>query len=469
MRYGRMQILLFGMFVILVKMTGEEQGTVTLTLEQALQKAAAVSPELEALRLEIDNMSRLRLSSFREYLPYVQVGMRMDDGIVVHSPDSRTRELYLSLKQPLTAGGSRKQRRDLLKYQEGALLLEYAGTERNTSAAVLSLFFTLLVLEEKLASARHSLTLIQEQCAFGRSEFSLGHITRLEFLASEEEQKQSRLQVQDLEIEQEKLSFNLKTLTGIDPDAPLVLKGTLDRSYQGISFSGSPGPYVRYALEKNPSLCGLSLERDALERELSLAGIPVMPEIGLEARFSASGGSFPLFDPGMDISLSFSFRNDYFPVSFGTGFGTDGAHRRFRSIALEGSVFPSSSNRYRKEELNRQHRRLLAKEQVMTREIEHAVRIWMMSYGQMKKKTDLRREALELARESAAISEREFALGEIDRLTYLRFLSGLSELENTLLDDILALKQMETGFEKLMGLPFGTLEHFTYALENRPR
>ena len=143
-----MQLLLIGIFIIMVKTYAEEQRTLALTLEQALQKATAVSRELEALQLEIDNMSRLRLSSLREYLPYVQMGIHLDDNVVVHAPDSRNRELYFSLKQPLTAGGSRKQRRNLLEYQKSALLLEYAGTERNTSAAVLSLFFILIVLDD---------------------------------------------------------------------------------------------------------------------------------------------------------------------------------------------------------------------------------------------------------------------------------------------------------------------------------
>jgi cobalt-zinc-cadmium efflux system outer membrane protein len=300
MRRGRDLLLIFWIGTIglglCVSQAAEPRGAWDLSADELVERALSENPELRATRAEVE-AARGRL---------LQAGLRpnpMLDLGVQHSVTGPDNNVMAGVTLPLDLNGRKAGRLGVAEQELALKQAQVAERERGLRAEVrlkagelLAARRNLRITEELLGANRQALGLVRERVRRGSApsldeNLMLVEVNRLD---ATREILESRLEV---------LRLQLSTFLGLEPDAPLSVRG--DLHVAPVKLDREAG--LTQALATRPDLM-------AAREELAMAGAKVRKEEA-EGRWDASVNvGYMRQDFGYDL-MGVTERGDLRPIS----------------------------------------------------------------------------------------------------------------------------------------------------------
>lgn len=144
----------------------------SLTLQAALERALASSPQLSAARQEQDATAAAVLQA--DVLPNPSLEAGMED------TRSQTRETTLVLSQPIELGGKRQARVRAAQSERDLAAMDLELKRADISAAVIAAFFDVLAEQERLTLAREALELARRASQSTAGRVAAGKVSPVE-------------------------------------------------------------------------------------------------------------------------------------------------------------------------------------------------------------------------------------------------------------------------------------------------
>jgi len=269
------------------------------SVEELVQIALARNAELLATRQRTTEAQGLLLQAGFRPNPGFEVSV--SNGAILGSPGER--ELTLGYAHTFELGGKRERRVEVARLGTELAQLEIADRERQLTAEIKARYGEALAAVRNLETAVQLLGVNQQSYRLTRARVNQGEAAAYE---------QGLLQVEVGRLQSDRLLFEnqvtrvlleLKTLTGMNLDEPLRLRGDL---------STLPAPTLlvqeamQRALAERPDLKAARLEEQLGEAETRLARAEAVPNVigfGRYTRSSARFDQFGLSGAGMLVPL----------------------------------------------------------------------------------------------------------------------------------------------------------------------
>jgi outer membrane protein TolC len=446
-------ILIF-FILIPVAVKAQMSKPLVLTLEQARAYAENNSVELNAMHMELLARKYSYDMGVRAFFPTLSVGFSQSDAVTTGAASDTTKKsVSFSLHQPLFDGGRTIFQRKVQKLE--LVLMKNAHTQKREVLLdqTRQIFFQFLLSREKrrLQNELHGLAL--QQLEISRTERRLGAITEIDLVDTELEIKRLEADMRKTAMEEEVILYQLQMLCGIPRDRPVIPRGEIDFSYSGISLDSDPATWLGIALDRNMEYQQMRYQVEKSREELRIAETTYIPTIGADVSFSLSGDNFPLYEPGFALKLTFEFPFNEAPTKVNMDTNSNFVDRRGVTAGVSSEILPSL-NFLADGRLARLNVRMMNLQLESNREgLRFGIEQFLKKYAYAADNLQLRKETLALLKRKQRVTEEQLGIGEIKRIDYDREEIGIRE-------DILAIMELERGFEQLLGLEAGELTSF---------
>ncbi len=248
------------------------------TLDRLVEAALKQNGELLAVRQRIAEAQGLLTQSRLRVNPAVDASLA--SGRVLNSPGDS--EFGIGYSHTFELGGKRERRTEVAGLGVELARLEIANQERLLKAGVKTRFAEALAAARNLASAEQLLELNRQGYRIAQARTRQGEGTPLE---------EGLFRVEVNRIVSDRLLFanqierallELKTLTGLAPDAPLKLTGPLSAPAPGLTF----GQAIERALAERADLKAARLVESLADAETRLARAEAAPNMVASTRYS---------------------------------------------------------------------------------------------------------------------------------------------------------------------------------------
>jgi outer membrane protein TolC len=271
-----------------------EADPLTLTLEEACERALDANVELQKEALDLGLAKTKAGSAWAELFPSISVGAGMDYGIPLSGPAvgpeySATARLSLGLN----AGLPYTIKSNSLDYR--IRLAKYENNRRSLITGTTKTFYSLLAEEQNLLVLESARQLAEEQLQRDRVARQNGYLGELDFLSSSLSSETAKLRhssaLSDYSIALGKFLVGL----GMEQHIPVKLEGTIEIT----RFSGNAEELIAAAL---PRRLDLSAQRFEIELQKSKQAVAVLsakaPSLDLNGSWGAS------VSKGLDKTIS---------------------------------------------------------------------------------------------------------------------------------------------------------------------
>ncbi|MDP2319140.1 MAG: efflux RND transporter permease subunit [Acidobacteriota bacterium] len=257
--------------------------TVTLTFNQALERALSANEGLKVAQEKVVETQARVQEAKTNFLPQVSLGynylptqrfpvIRVPAGVfgpeeqTFQAAFSRENSLQLFINQPLYTGGRLNNAYGITTSSLDASKLELDRTRQEIEYRVVETFYAALMHERGVAVADEQVQLGMKQLELAKARFESGTVARLDVLQAEVElanAKARRIQAKALV---DGALQQLRGVLAIPQTQPLKLEGSLDEP-----VVGQPREVLDAELPKRPDLQAFAARRQAAEYSSSLA------------------------------------------------------------------------------------------------------------------------------------------------------------------------------------------------------
>jgi len=424
-------------------------------LETAKRLAETSSHRLKESLLRLEALARLHRLGVREFLPTVEIGYAGSDTVITGSPDSRSRSVSLTVRQPILSGTGAARRRRLASLE---LLLDRRNYEKLREEVLdqaCRLFYRLALCMEKVKLQNDVYDLASQELEIAEARKEAGAITRMDLVEIQLEVRTLELEISTTALELQELEYLMRQSLGIALEETVQWEGAMDRDYAGVELDRALADLCSLALANNLELRQRRLDLQKLLAE-SRAGL-LLPRLDVEASFGVSGDSFPLQQPAYAMSLIVSFPTGMLPIDSSVSIGRQGTAAR--SLSASGStailqdITPPLDRKLALLALEAERRRI----EELTEEIVFSVRREVSRYHGLRQALELKREYRLLEDQKVQILEQQLELGEIKRIDLLKARTSCFRSEMELLEDVMAVLDSERTLERLLGMEPGML------------
>jgi len=323
-------------------------------------------------------------------------------------------------------------------------------SEEDFTFQIITSFKEILKLEKEFSILEETYNNTSLQVEIGRKELELGEITEINYLEMEIALSDMWIILGKKKLEKEKMLFSFSRLLTLKPDTLLSVKGEINTQYNGFT-ENNPDLFIRASREKSTSYMEIILAREQAGENLKAVKKQNIPDIKADCSLSMSGEVFPLTEPGLDISVTFSFSRPGFPGSLSTGISRE-EYERTRTVTAEAKPFSALENLYAEDTaLVALERSAWAVEDYRIN-IEFTIREMLHEIEAGKKELEILREKLKVSERKYLIEELQLKLGEIKRIDFIESSIDLSKERITILNSISDLYQKEINLMKLCGI-----------------
>jgi outer membrane protein, heavy metal efflux system len=275
----------------------------SLTVEEALQHALALNPDIQSLRLE-EITAQGQLEKSRLILannPIIEGNLAQKDRSTEEGGGAFT-NYGVMLSQEFEIAGQRKARIDIAEKELARVKAEVEDKERILTAEVKNAFVKVLALRKKNELARQIVLLNGELLDFMKVKLQAGDVSILELNLSEVDLSKAKRELLLSKREYSESLLALQGLLGLMPDASLTIEGNLPSEAPSIPAKET----LKEALAKRPDAKASGFEVEKSRSALNLAKKEVVPNITLSGRYEKDEGKnlagmaisipLPLFD-----------------------------------------------------------------------------------------------------------------------------------------------------------------------------
>ena len=296
-----------------------------LTGEDAKRIAEINSTELKIIKMQLNTVKKSFSLSLRNYFPQLNISFYNNDSVVYGMPDSSSKQLSLTLIQPLFDGGRSSIARRLSETQLLFKNKRYNQTRENVLDTAWSFYFKTLILQKKAALQTEILEIAKNQHTIIKKEKELGSARDIDLIETEIEVSSMEIEAQITLTELEESFFRLKNALEIEQTSILVLTEDINTENPGIKTLPSSDFIYSGALANNLEIKEKEFNIFKKIEELKTARKSIIPNIRAEVTASISGNRYPLQQAGGSVKLLFSFPSELFPFSTELSAGFSGS------------------------------------------------------------------------------------------------------------------------------------------------
>jgi outer membrane protein TolC len=413
----------------------------------------ATSSELSLKRSEAA-LAKLQYDlGLRAFLPTLSFGYSENNSIVTDSSDTFDKQLYTTLKQTVFDGGKALRDRQLAALELAQTLHAVEVDRQALREAVWELYKNLELAQKKLEVLQRGYDQAVQEEKVSQARQAVGEITPLDVLDVQVQVSQLGDQVDEAQLAVNDQTTKLRELLKLKAGTPLQLTDSLDETYEGFSVVDSSDTFLREAEANSLDYAKLLLKKRELVAQGDALTWSWLPIVELDTTLSASGASFPLRQPGVNVSVSIRFPAPYAPVSFSLGGGAQGDASRNQSLTSSTEVLSDLSPLTAGEELSLKAVDLQEKITTWKQSVLDQSNDFIEGHKIRQHKLKTLRQLLKLEQLRETLMKERLRIGEIKPAELLleqgKVLNASIDVWNAVVDLML----QERRFEKLLGLP----------------
>ena len=406
--------------------------------------------------------SQLRLGNkgykleLRQFFPQLTFNLSGNQTVSESSTDSYSKQLGISLSQPVFDGGRTWSRRILSRIQLRINEQELQVKREKVQDHIWQLYYASAMVIERLKLQKKSFEMAEKQLKVIDLQFQQGTITGLSKLEAEIQVSNLDIAVRKSQMEIKQKFFELSLALDYPMDTTYTFEEADFATYTGIATLPPLDLLYDSLLASNLDLKKLRVQINQKREEMSLIRYKYLPKITLEANYSISGNGFPLYSDRFTVGLKFSMDNIDSPVSFSHQEGQEGQvgtaiHTRSENLSV--TPLKTLSSELSKDSLAIDLNGLSKKENEMRQQLYFQLENRLESYVLLREQLAQERKNLDLFKQKNLVLERELEIGKIKRSDLLSSYIEAAKKEVELLTRIMELKNQEWEIERDSGLP----------------
>jgi len=267
------------------------QGTITLTFDQALQRALSANEGLKVSQEKVVETQARVQEAKTNFLPVVNLGysytpsqrfptIRVPAGIfgpqeqTFQAAFARENSVQLFINQPIYTGGRLRSVYGITTSSLDASKLELDRTRQEIEYRVVETFYAALMNERGVAVAEEQIRLNQKQLELAKARFEAGTVARLDVLQAEVELANSKARRIQTRAQVDASMQALRSVLSLPQTQPLQLAGSLDEPVVGHAREE-----LDQHLPQRPDLRAFDARKDAAEYSSQLADSEWKPSL----------------------------------------------------------------------------------------------------------------------------------------------------------------------------------------------
>ena len=289
---------------------------ITISLEQAIDRAVHLSDDLRFAGRETEIAAARHLRERRRYFPSVSVSYATDTSVTPLSPDSRSRRLSAGVRQTLYDGGALVRGRRLQQAEIAIRRQELERIERAVRNEAWRSVIELQMSERRVVARTSALEAARRALRIAEEQLELGLITEREVI----EARLARIELEEslraAGLEYERTRFTLARLLGFPPDAEIEIAGGFSAEVAVTPLDAGPDELFAGATRRNPDVRRRRLELERARTRANAAERRFSPEVAATLEVSLAADTLPLRDPDLSVGIEMSWSTDT-PVTAG--------------------------------------------------------------------------------------------------------------------------------------------------------
>jgi outer membrane protein TolC len=438
-----------------------QHGSGPLSTSALAELAVENSLELKVERNNLDARVGAWRLGLRGFLPQIEVSAGSDERLSLYSADSFSKNLSVSITQPVWDGGRLVTARSL---ESAAIALAGAELERKTTdigeeavaaaRAVLSAGARLDIKKKSRESA-------SSQHAILMTEMDLGLAMTADLLEVEKS-----LAEMDLELAEEELELSIARAELADilcVDLLPELSEQFTRHKLALYFD--PELVGPLAVRRSPELAMARYSLVKKRAECKASKFSWLPTIGLKVSGLVSGSEYPLTRATWSAGLTMDFSSPCLNSSGSTQLGSEPPDSYTARINNRLEILPDPARlpslRQAEMALDLEYEAY----SIQSAQVERSAKVAMVVYENALRIRDIGIRSLELAESRLSLLELKVGLGQAMRVDLIKAELERATVEVELVDAVAELVAAERGLERLFDIPPGTLAAFFTAVE----
>jgi outer membrane protein TolC len=445
----------------------EDDRVLTITLAETRARAENNSSELEALLLQNQAQEYAWRLGIRSFFPTLSIGFNQSDAVTMLAPGDSTRKtVSFTLHQPLFDGGRALFQRQVQKID--LTLQQYAFVKKREELLdqAWSLFHRLLLSREKRRLQDELYAIARQQLVISQKEREVGAATEIDFIDTALQVKKMEAEMKKTGTDEEVLVYQFLMLCGLPRSQAIDLNGKIDFTYRGLDLPPLTDFWLAMALERNMEYRQMAYGAARTREEFKIAQTTWIPTVGADFTFSLSGQGLPLYEPGFSFKLTFQFPFNEAPTRLGATAGAASTNQRTMTTDASADVLPSltflSDRKLALLKIRMTDLQVDGAEENLRFSIEQ----FLKNYSAATENLSLQKETIELLNRKQRVTKEQLGIGEIKRIDYLKAQNEYYQQAIAIRESILAILQLERGFEQLLGLEAGELTRLVEAERN---
>ncbi len=438
---------------------------------EALSAAGIAELAVEnSLELQADkNAMAMRVGAwklgFRAYLPRVEASAGSDERLSIYGADSFTKNLSVSLTQPLWDGGRLVTARSLEAAEISLARSELERKARVIGEAAIEASRAVLAASARLEIKHSARASVSIQKSLLVTEIALGLAMDSDLLEVE-----TSLASMDMELAEAELALAIaraELAEALCVDLLPELSERLLRDKPALRLE--PDIVLAAAVERSPELALARYKLVKKQAEYNAAKYSWLPTIGLKVSGFVSGQDFPLARATWSIGTTIDFSGPYLSGSGSAQLGGEppASYTARVNNSLEFFPEPAQALSSRQAALALELERALYSAALA--KVERSAGAALVVYENAVRMRDIKTKALWLAESQLRLIELRFGLGQAVRSDLLKAQLERATSEVELVDAVAALEVAERGLERLIDIPPGTLPSFYTSQWKEPR
>ena len=266
-------------------------GTITLTFDQALQRALSANEGLKVSQEKVVETQARVQEAKTNFLPQVNLGysytpsqrfptIRIPAGIfgpqeqTFQAAFARENSVQLFINQPIYTGGRLRSVYGITTSSLDASKLELDRTRQEIEYRVVETFYAALMNERGVAVAEEQIRLNQKQLELAKARFEAGTVARLDVLQAQVELANAKARRIQTRAQVDASMQALRSVLSLPQTQPLQLAGSLDEPVVGHAREE-----LDQHLPQRPDLRAFDARKDAAEYSSQLADSEWKPSL----------------------------------------------------------------------------------------------------------------------------------------------------------------------------------------------
>jgi len=269
----------------------QDNQSLTLTLDKALEIALSKNPTIKIAGKEIERLEYAKKEAWGNFFPTIDAVGQYERNIKKMVMSFQGQTVVIGSNNTFNAGITASVplfNMSLYKMtQLSELNIELAlensrGSRINMKNEVEKAFYLMLLTQDLYAVMQKSMNNAQESYEDVKNKYEQGLVAEFDLIRTEVQVSNLQPNLIEAENSVELAKFQLKLLTGIPLDENIIAEGSLvDYESEYVNFND----LYNYALDQNVTLKQLELQNQLLNKQLELQKASYLPSVGLSYNY----------------------------------------------------------------------------------------------------------------------------------------------------------------------------------------